>query len=154
MGVTSIYEMHSRWRVAMGREELWDIVEAQLDSADPMPWWQSLKVISNEDGILQVKARSSIGYTLRFRIHDLVTERPERLSYASDGDLRGTGMTSFRMIDRDTCALDFEWNVSVDRSWMRRTSWVLRPLFVLGHHLVMAQGERSFNRWLARRGTV
>jgi hypothetical protein len=31
---------------------------------------------------------------------------------------------------------------------MRWTAWVLRPVFVAGHHIVMRQGEKHLNEWL------
>lgn len=147
--MANTYEMHTRWLVDLGLDDMWDLVEERLSSSDPMPWWDSLTTVSNDGRELYLAARSPIGYSLHFRIHDLVTERPQRLSYASDGDLRGRGTTIFHAVDAHSCALDFTWNVDLDRVWMRATSRALRPLFVLGHDLVMAQGERNLNRWIA-----
>jgi len=144
--------MSSRWEITASRKELWEVFEELLDSPDPLPWWSALEVVSNDGTEMNLKARSPIGYSLRFRVHDLVVQMPDTLTYASDGDLRGSGSTTFRYVTPDSCALDFRWNVSVDRAWMRGTSLVLRPLFVMGHDLVMAQGEKNLNEWLATRG--
>ncbi|MBC7594719.1 MAG: hypothetical protein H7288_12390 [Kineosporiaceae bacterium] len=123
-----------------------------LASSDPMPWWTSLNVLSNDGTTMVLKARSPIGYTVGFRVHDLVATKPDTLTCASDGDPRGSGSTTFRSASANACILDFRWNVSVDRAWMRASSPVLRPMFVLGHDLVMAQGEKNLNEWLATRG--
>lgn len=148
----NVYEMSSRWEINASREDVWDVFDDLLASADPLPWWKSLKVVSNDAAEMTLKARSPVGYSLHFRVHDLVAKKPDTLTYASDGDLRGSGSTTFHHMGPDACALEFRWNVSVDRAWMRGTSMVLRPLFVLGHDVVMAQGEKNFNAWLATRG--
>lgn len=149
--MANVYEMTSRWELNASREQLWDVFDELLDSPDPMPWWSALKVVSNDGTEMNLKARSPIGYALHFRVHDLVARKPDTLTYASDGDLRGSGSTTFHHVSADACALDFKWNVSVDRAWMRAASPALRPIFVLGHDLVMAQGEKSLNGWLAKR---
>lgn len=149
----NVYELHSRWDLVVSREVLWDGLESLLDSDDPMAWWPSVHVASYADGTLDVRASSHLGYTLRFRLHDLETHRPEAMTVASDGDLRGSGTLSFSDVSPDRSAIDIQWNVSVDRAWMKATSWVLRPIFALGHHLVMAQGEKRLNQWLTMRET-
>jgi hypothetical protein len=149
--VAEVYEMTSRWEINASREELWDVFDELLYSSDPLPWWSALHVLSNDGATMSLKARSPIGYTLRFRVHDLMARKPVTLTYASDGDLRGNGSTTFHRVSANACALDFKWNVSVDRAWMRATSLLLRPLFVLGHDRVMAQGEKNLNAWLAKR---
>lgn len=150
--MANVYEMTSRWEINASREQMWDVFDELLASSDPLPWWTSLKVVSNDGTTMVLKARSPVGYTLRFRVHDLVATRPDLLTYASDGDLRGSGSTTFRSVSTNACSLEFQWNVSVDRAWMRATSLVLRPIFVLGHDLLMAQGEKNLNKWLATRG--
>ena len=150
--MANVYEMTSRWEINASREHLWGIFDALLASSDPMPWWTSLKVLSNDGTTMVLNAHSPIGFTLHFRVHDLVATKPDTLEYASDGDLRGSGSTTFRSVSASTCILDFRWNVSVDRFWMRASSLVLRPMFVLGHELMMAQGEKNLNEWLATRG--
>lgn len=149
--MANAYKMTSRWDIQVSRDALWEVFDEILDSPDPMPWWSEVRVISNDGTSMSLEARSPIGYTLRFRVHDLVADKPDTLTYASDGDLRGSGSTTFRSISADSCVLHFAWDVSVDRAWMRATSLVLRPLFILGHNAVMAQGEKKFNGWLATR---
>lgn len=150
--MANVYEMTSQWEINTSQMELWDVFDELLSSPDPMPWWTSLKVVDNDGTTMVLNARSPIGYSLRFRVHDLVATRPDTLTYASDGDLRGSGSTTFREAGPDACVLDFAWNVSVDRAWMRASSLVMRPMFVLGHDRVMAQGEKRLNAWLAMRG--
>lgn len=149
----NVYELHSRWELGLSRDDVWDGLEELLASDDPMSWWPSVHVEDRTDGDLNVRASSHLGYGLRFRIHDLQTDRPNSLTIASDGDLRGHGVLTFAEVSTHGSAIDVQWNVSVDRAWMKATSWLLRPVFALGHHLVMAQGEKRLNQWLATRAT-
>lgn len=150
--MANVYALTSRWEINTGRDELWDVLEQLLATTDPMPWWRSVQVVDNDGTVMNLKASSQLGYTLHFRLYELVARRPDTLTFASDGDLRGSGTMTFRSVSADASALEFQWNVSADRAWMRATSLVLRPLFVLGHHLVMAEGEKNLNAWLAKRG--
>ncbi|MEO6473202.1 MAG: hypothetical protein ABIR57_14475 [Aeromicrobium sp.] len=149
----NVYEFRSRWEIPTSRDDLWDAIEVLLASDNPMPWWTAVSVLDYRGGDLLLRAKSHIGYTLEFRLNDLVATRPETMTFDSDGDLRGSGNLSFVDIDADRSAIDIHWHVGVDRAWMKATSWILRPVFTLGHHLVMNQGERKFNSWLATQGT-
>lgn len=149
----NVYELHSRWELGVSRDEVWDGLEELLASDDPMSWWPSVHVEDRHGHDLDVRASSHLGYTLRFRLHDLVTDRPNTLAIASDGDLRGNGVLTIAEVSANSSAIEVQWNVSVDRAWMKATSWLLRPVFGLGHRLVMNQGEKRLNRWLTTRAT-
>lgn len=149
--MNSEYVLHSRWRVACGRESLWDALESLLASDDPMAWWPAMDVASYDGADIEVRASSHFGYSLTFSLTRLQKYRPDRLTFASVGDLRGTAEVTFVDLGASESAMDIDWRVSTDRRWMRRTAWLLRPVFVSGHHLVMRQGEQHLNAWLRRR---
>jgi hypothetical protein len=146
--MNSDYEFRSRWLVGRSRESLWDALELLLASDNPMPWWPSVQVTSYDRRSLDLQAKSRLGYALTFRLSDLKAVRPTRLTFASEGELRGAGTVTFDDLGAHESAMDIDWRVSTDKAWMRRTSWLLRPLFVLGHNLVMRQGEKHLNAWL------
>ncbi|MCW2831732.1 MAG: hypothetical protein JWP31_2424 [Aeromicrobium sp.] len=150
--MTSSYVLVSRWEIACSRAELWDALEALLETPDPMVWWPSVTVNDYRDGELALQAASGLGYTVRFRLMHLQTRRPDSMTFTADGDLRGRGEVAF--VDQGPAAsvMEIDWRVVADRPWMRWTGWVLRPVFVAGHHLVMRRGERHLNAWLAGRG--
>ena len=62
--------------------------------------------------------------------------------------LRGSGEVRFLELTPETSEMDIDWRVATDRRWMRWTAWILRPVFVAGHHIVMRQGEKHLNAWL------
>lgn len=150
--MASDFAFVSTWSVACSRDELWDVLEQLLATSDPMIWWPSLDVTGYDGRTMSVRARSGLGYALDFVMDDLETHRPDALTFSATGDLRGTGVVTIRELGADACAMDIDWRVAADRGWIRRSAWLLRPVFVAGHHLVMRRGEKHFNRWLAARG--
>jgi hypothetical protein len=146
--MNSDYEFRSRWQIVRSRESLWDALEGLLASEDPMPWWPSVQVTAYDGHSVDLRARSRLGYALTFRLSHLETDRPTKLTFASDGELRGAGTVRFEDLGPQESAMDIDWLVSTDKAWMRWTTWLLRPVFVLGHHLVMRQGEKHLNAWL------
>lgn len=143
------YELHSLWRFRIGSEALWDALETLVNGEDPMIWWPAVTTEDYADGSLHIRAASGLGYSLRFRLHDLDVRRPDSLTIRSDGDLHGSGLVAVEATGPDSCTMSIAWSVETSRRWMRVSAWLLRPAFVLAHHLVMAQGEKHFNRWLA-----
>ena len=147
--MNSDYVLVSRWRVDRDRESLWDVLEALLKTSDPLPWWPSVQVTAYDGDNLDLRAASGLGYSVTFRLANLQSSRPERLSFTSEGDLRGSGEVRFLELTSDSSEMDIDWRVATDRRWMRWTAWILRPVFVAGHHIVMRQGEKHLNAWLA-----
>ncbi len=131
-----------------GRRELWPHVESLVASDDPMIWWPSVQVISSIPGRVALRTRSSFGYHLNFCLLDLVLEEPNEMRFAAEGDLVGRGVVTFADVGPDRTAMLIDWQVSAVRPWMRRTSWLLRPIFTVAHHVVMREGERRFSAWV------
>ncbi len=150
--MNSEYVLLSRWRVDRSRDALWDVLEALLDTPDPLPWWPSVQVTAYDGDNLDLHAASGLGYAVEFRLANLESRRPDRLRFTSEGDLRGRGEITFVELTSETSAMDIDWRVATDRRWMRWTSWILRPVFVAGHHIVMRQGEKHLNEWLRAQG--
>ncbi|KAA1399377.1 hypothetical protein [Aeromicrobium ginsengisoli] len=147
--MNSEYVLLSRWQVDRSRESLWDVLEALLETPDPLPWWPSVQVTAYDGDNLDVRAASGLGYAVTFRLANLEAQRPSLLSFTSEGDLRGRGVVTFVELTDGISAMDIDWRVATDRRWMRWTSWLLRPVFIAGHHIVMRQGEKHLNAWLA-----
>lgn len=148
--MTSSYVFVSRWSIARSRDSLWDVLDDLLATDDPMVWWPSVSVQRYDGSVMTVRAASAFGYSLTFDLADLEASRPDRLTFNATGDLRGRGVVTFADHGPRRCEMDIDWRVDTDRRWMRWTGWLLRPLFVAGHALIMRQGEKKLNAWLAR----
>lgn len=147
--MNSNYEFHSRWQVVCSREALWEQLEALLASDDPMAWWGPVEVVAYDGTNLSVRAASRFGYRLVFELKNLQLSRPDRLTFDSAGDLLGVGVVTFSDGDDGrSSVMDIAWRVATVRRWMRWTGWLLRPVFIAGHHLIMRQGEKNLNAWL------
>lgn len=147
--MTARYVFVSRWTIARSRDSLWDVLDDLLATDDPMVWWPSVTVQRYDGSAMTVRAASAFGYSLTFELADLEARRPDRLTFAATGDLRGHGVVTFVDQGCDGCEMEIDWRVEADRRWMRWTGWLLRSLFVAGHALIMRQGEKNLNRWLA-----
>jgi hypothetical protein len=149
--VNSDYALVSRWPIGMGREALWDVMDELLASDNPLIWWPAVQVTDYDGMSMEARVSSPFGYTLTFTLADLEARRPDSLRFTSTGDLRGRGAASFVEDGPDACIIEIDWRVTTRRRWMRRTAWLLRPVFVAGHRLAMRQGRRSLTTWLAQR---
>lgn len=147
----SAFDLVSRWSLPAARDVVWDAVDELLASDDPLAWWPSLRVDDYDGSVVRVQVRSAFGYRLRFTLTDLQASPPHALTFAATGDLRGRGRATFTDAGPRRCEVLIEWNVDTRRRWMRRTGWLLRPVFVAGHHLVMRQGRRHLTAWLHAR---
>ncbi|MCW2769133.1 MAG: hypothetical protein JWR27_566 [Aeromicrobium sp.] len=144
-----MYTFLSRWTMASNRDDLWDALEALLATDDPMVWWPSVQVTAYDGNTMRLRAASGLGYAVTFTLSELDVARPDQMTFVATGDLRGSGVVTFVDLGTGRSAMDIDWRVATDRRWMQRTGWLLRPVFTLGHHLVMRRGERHFARWLA-----
>lgn len=113
-----------------------------------MIWWPSVHATESIPGRLSLRARSRFGYSLDFRLTHLKLEQPERMRFAAEGDLAGHGVIMFEDRGPAQTAMLIDWQVDTSRAWMRRTSWLLRPVFTLAHHRIMHEGERRFAGWV------
>lgn len=146
----SDYVLVSRWTVPMSRARLWEVIDELLASDDPFVWWPAVHVSGYDGSSANVRASSAFGYALTFTLSDLQTHRPHTLTFAATGDLRGSGVVSFVDAGDGSCLIDIDWRVVTEPGWMRCTGWLLRPVFVAGHHIVMRQGQRHFAAWAER----
>lgn len=142
------FRFESVWDVPCSRGQLWRHLERLLESDDPMTWWPSVQVTESIPGRLALRTHSRFGYRLDFCLTDLVLQEPERMTFAAEGDLAGRGQVSFAARGTDAAAMLIDWRVEASRPWMRRTSWILRPVFTLAHRLVMREGQRRFAHWV------
>lgn len=143
-----MYRFRSVWRLPRSREDLWDEIESLLRSQNPVPWWGAVTAVASRPDGYDLVARSCVGYRLRFTLHDLDLDRPTAMTFRSRGDLVGQAALAFADDGADRTRVTIDWRVDVTVDWMRRTEWMLRPVFVLAHTVIMASGERRLRRWL------
>ena len=144
----SQYSFSSRWDIAAPQNDVWRVFEDLLTAEDPFVWWPGMNAERRGGKDIHVSAGSPVGYTLRFRLHDLVPTPKEQVTLRSDGDLYGSAAMQLSAVDETNSAIDVSWHVDVTPRWMRMSSFALRPVFVLAHDAVMKAGERGLNAYL------
>lgn len=146
------YRFTSRWVVSASPERCWAMLEHSLASGR-IPWWPAVAVDATTadlaaGDVVLLRVRSPLGYRLHVVLTVTHVEPPREIAASASGDLAGRGRLRLRD-DPAGAALEWTWDVTLRRRWMRAADPVLRPVFALAHRLVMRRGERGFVASLA-----
>jgi len=150
------YEIVSHWRVDGDIDEVF----AVLTDAQAMPrWWpQAYTAVSavapgDADGrgrVSDIVTRGFLPYDVKWRLTVVDIEPPTTIRIVAEGDLSGEGEWRLNQ-DGETVTLSYTWRVRVEKPWMRRLEFLLKPLFAVNHKYVMRRGEAGLTREVARR---
>ena len=150
------YHFVTHWRV---RARCEDVADALEDTDRIASWWPS---VYREIAILQrggahglgrrvaVTTKGFLPYLIRWRFTVVEVYYPHGSRIVAEGDLAGDGRWTLRQDGPDT-AVTYEWNVAANHPFIRRFSWLLRPLFAANHDWTMRQGLTGLRRTLAER---
>jgi uncharacterized protein YndB with AHSA1/START domain len=147
---TTDFVLVSHWRIAAPRERVW---EALKHPTEWPRWWPFVKAVDeldagDADGLgarYRFHWTSRLPYSIRLLTTVVEIRRTERIVARAEGDLRGTG--TWRLAERDgATAVEYTWQVDLDRAWMRGLLPILRPAFAWNHNAVMAAGEAGLSR--------
>jgi uncharacterized protein YndB with AHSA1/START domain len=150
------YRFVTRWHVAAPCEDVSDALE---DTDHISRWWPS---VYRECTILErggthglgrrvaVTTKGFLPYLIRWRFTVVEECYPYGSRIVADGDLEGEGRWTLRPVD-DGTDVTYEWTVRANHAFIRRYSWLLRPVFSLNHAWTMRQGLRGLRRELALR---
>ncbi len=98
------------------------------------------------------RRRAFLPYLIRWEFTVVEQHYPNGSRIVATGDLEGDGRWTLRQDGADT-AVTYEWSVNANHAFIRRFSWLLRPLFAANHNWTMAQGLRGLRAELAARAT-
>lgn len=145
------YSFRTRWIVEASPERCWREVAA-VATGRSGGWWRSLRVTVPAERVepgaeLHAHVRAPFGYALRFALRVTAVGPGRTLDAVSLGDLEGRGRVEVHALGSGS-ELRFEWDVTARRPWMITAGPVLRPVFALGHRIVMRAGERGLRRVL------
>jgi len=150
--MSGTYHFVSRWRVRATVAEVQDIIGQPLEYPR---WWPSVYLNARETTLpgsaarrVEFHTRGMLPYTLIWTA--CVVERtPEKIVIEASGDLEGRGVWSFSQ-DGDYADITFEWNLDVNKPFVRYMTPMLRPVFEANHRWSMEQGESSLREELIR----
>ncbi len=146
----TIYHFLSTWRITAPEKR----VSATILNADTWhAWWKGLQRVEQLPDsaaglpVYSCTWRSHMGYQLTMVI-TITKHDPKDMHFSSTGDLVGTGR--FEIVPSGNISIvSIYWDVRTTKTWMSRLSWLLRPIFRLNHYLLMKQGERGLESYLA-----
>ena len=72
------------------------------------------------------------------------------LSFNVTGDLYGEGICYF-LSSHDNTTINFIWNVSPTKLWMKMSSPFARPVFIENHNHILEQAITGFTRMIAQK---
>lgn len=145
--MTYDYRFVTHWLVPQRADRVWELMAESLRAGDPVPWWGMVHTRSHDADSVWLRTDSGLGYRLNFRIYELREHAGHRLTFRADGDVAGIGNIAFTSMGPQ-CVVSIDWRVSLHKAWMRRWQWVLRPVFVSAHALVMIIGARRLKEWV------
>ena len=154
------YRFVTRWRFDEARcEDVSDVLE---DTDRISRWWPSvyrectILERGGEHGLgrrVAVTTKGFLPYLIRWEFTVVEEHYPNGSRIVASGDLEGEGRWTLRQ-DGDDTVVTYEWTVIANHAFIRRFSWLLRPLFAANHNWTMAQGLRGLRAELAARAAA
>jgi uncharacterized protein YndB with AHSA1/START domain len=148
----SRFELLTAFEIAAPRERVYLAIRDA--GAWPLWWRGCLRVDElapgDERGIgnrRRVLWRSRLPYPVAIEVEATDIVRAERIVVRSRGDLDGRGVWTFADAAGGT-RVEYLWQVTLRKRWMRALAPLLRPLFRLNHDWLMENGARGLARHL------
>jgi hypothetical protein len=152
----NVYHFITRWLVQGTCGEVADI----LNDPTALPrWWPSVYLMveeiepANARGVgrrARLHTKGWLPYTLSWELVVVESRYPNGFTIEASGDFVGRGLWTFTQ-HGDAVEVLYDWQISVEKPFVRLLSPVLRPVFEANHRWAMAQGEESLKLELLRR---
>jgi hypothetical protein len=163
LGAANEYRFLTTWHLRAGAQEITDVLS---DAAELPRWWPSVYLAAtvldpgDEKGVgreVDLLTTGWLPYTLRWRFRVTSSDAPRTFALEASGDFVGRGvwtLTEERGADDPDGPLtrvEYDWRVEARKELLRRSSFLLKPLFAANHRWAMARGEESLRIEIARR---
>jgi len=152
------YSFNNSWHINAPLEQSWDeLFKYKKWSAwcDALEKIESLGQIDHLKKGNQIRSvwKGTLPYSVSFNaiIKDIAPY--SFLSFNVTGDLHGEGICHFLRSNNNTL-INFIWNISPTRLWMRMSAPFARPLFIENHDLIMEQVVSGFARMIEQKNSV
>jgi uncharacterized protein YndB with AHSA1/START domain len=150
------FDLVSEWRFEAPAEAVWDRL---ADVATWPLWWPNLAcVVQLEAGDPaavgarhRVRWTTALPYRLDLETRIVAVDPGERIEIAATGAVDGSGMWTIERLPGG-CLARYRWQVRPRTAWMRIGAFMLRPVFIWNHAIVMGRGERGLRELLAGGG--
>ncbi len=149
------YHFITHWHVEGSVEE----VSAILGNArDLVRWWPAVYLDAQElapggeggvGGRYSLYTKGWLPYTLRWQFRVTESHAPYGYTIVAEGDFVGSGIWTFEQ-DGPSVHVIYDWRISAEKPLLRRSSFLLKPIFAANHRWAMRKGEQSLRLELAR----
>ena len=148
------FDLVTHWHIDAPLERVWEAIAAPQDWPR---WWRAVKRVEPIDtgdangvgAVGRVTWRTALPYTIELVTRTTRIEPLRAIEAEARGELVGTGLWTFTPAG-DATHLRYDWNVEVQKPWMRLCAPALHPLFVWNHDVVMRWGEEGLRKWVRR----
>jgi hypothetical protein len=156
------YHFITHWRLQASKEEIYDILG---DAAGLARWWPSvyLDVKVEEPGdeagvrkLVKLYTKGWLPYTLTWSFRVISADKPNGFTIVPYGDFTGRGIWLFQTDPEDPswCHITYDWKIEAAKPFLKKMTFLLRPLFSANHHWAMKKGEESLALEILRRRTA
>lgn len=153
MSIASHYEFETHWSFPAPQERVW----AELVTPEDWPvWWRGaerVELLQAGHDVLGTGAirrycwRGRLPYQLRFDMRTVIVRPTSLIEGHATGELEGQGVWRLSH-ENGITHVRYDWRVEANKWWMRRLSWIARPLFRWNHDVVMRWGRQGLIRRL------
>lgn len=147
------YHFITEWEFQAGAAKIYDLIG---ETARYPEWWHgpALSVVEIRPGdkkgvgrVTRFELKGWLPCRLRWQLECEEALKPVRIAGVSSGDFVGRAVWQFRERGPST-HVTFDWEISAEAPFIKRFSFLLRPLFLLHHDWVMATWKKSLQEAL------
>ena len=147
------YSFITYWEIKAPIEKVWALI---YNSTNWVTWWKGVVDVveleqGNENGIDSVRRytwKSKLPYTLSFDMKLTELEYCKKLSGIAFGELEGNGTWIFKEKD-GTTLVTYYWNIVTNKAWMNWLAFLLKPIFIYNHNIIMRWGKEGLEKKFA-----
>lgn len=146
------YSFITYWEIKAPVEQVWHLI---YNSTEWVSWWKGVVNVveleqGNENGIDSIRRytwKSKLPYTLSFDMRLTECEYCKKLSGIAFGELEGNGTWIFKEKDGIT-VVTYYWNIVTNKTWMNSLAFLLKPIFIYNHNILMRWGKEGLEQKL------
>ncbi|MCX6208758.1 MAG: SRPBCC family protein [Bacteroidetes bacterium] len=146
------YSFITYWEINAPIEKVWALIYNSTEWAN---WWRGVVDVSelekgNENGIDSIRRytwKSKLPYKLSFDMRLTEFEYCKKLSGTAFGELEGNGTWMFKEKDGVTI-VTYYWNIVTNKTWMNSLAFLLKPIFIYNHNVLMRWGKQGLEQKL------
>jgi hypothetical protein len=150
------YVFNSSWNIEAPPELIWD----ELINYKRWPIWcrglEKIEALGKFDDLekgnhIRSTWKGSLPYNICFDARIMDFDRCASLSFNVSGDLHGKGICNLLPSKQNTM-VNFIWNVSPTKLWMKMSSPFTRPVFIENHDQIIDHAIKSFTQMVEQKG--